>query len=68
MVPALFMFAAVTQQLCGLERRTSRGNKDSVGHNPGAHDDVATAVAGCMVALIDDKYARYTWGIMKNVS
>jgi hypothetical protein len=33
-------------QLCALERRTTRGGRDSIDHAPGAHDDVANAVAG----------------------
>lgn len=33
-------------QLCNLERRTARGGKDSIDHPPGAHDDLANAVAG----------------------
>jgi hypothetical protein len=36
-------------QLCGLERRTSRGGKDSIDHVPGGHDDIANAVAGAAV-------------------
>jgi hypothetical protein len=36
-------------QLLGLERRVSRGGKDSVDHGPGGHDDVANAVAGALV-------------------
>jgi len=36
-------------QLCGLERRTARGGKDSIDHAPGGHDDVANAVAGALV-------------------
>jgi hypothetical protein len=36
-------------QLIGLERRTSRGGRDSIDHAPGAHDDVANAVAGVLV-------------------
>jgi hypothetical protein len=36
-------------QLHGLERRTARGGKDSIDHDPGAHDDLANAVAGCLV-------------------
>ena len=35
-------------QLCGLERRTSRAGKDSINHAPGAHDDVANAAAGAL--------------------
>ena len=37
-------------QLTSLERRTSRAGKDSIDHPPGAHDDVANAVAGALVA------------------
>jgi hypothetical protein len=33
-------------QIAGLERRTSRGGKDSIDHSPGAHDDLANVVAG----------------------
>jgi hypothetical protein len=36
-------------QLIGLERRTSRAGKDSIDHPPGAHDDIANAVAGAAV-------------------
>jgi hypothetical protein len=36
-------------QLVSLERRTSRGGKESIDHPPGAHDDVANAVAGALV-------------------
>ena len=36
-------------QLCGLERRTARGGRDSIDHGPGGHDDVANAVAGVLV-------------------
>ena len=38
--------AALLDQLAGLERRTRSGGKDSIDHAPGAHDDVANAVAG----------------------
>jgi hypothetical protein len=37
-------------QLVGLERRTARGGKDSIDHAPGAHDDLANAVAGVTAA------------------
>jgi hypothetical protein len=36
-------------QLTQLERRTARGGKDSIDHTPGAHDDLANAVAGALV-------------------
>jgi hypothetical protein len=41
--------ARLTAQLCGLERRTARGGRDSIDHGPGAHDDLANAVAGAIV-------------------
>jgi len=39
-------------QLCGLERRTARGGRDSIDHAPGGHDDVANAVAGVICSLV----------------
>lgn len=40
----------LVDQLIGLERRTSFGTgRDTVGHAPGAHDDVANAAAGALV-------------------
>ena len=50
----------LTAQLCALERRTSRGGKDSVDHPPGAHDDLANSAAG---ALVKVSAARCTPGI-----
>ncbi len=40
-------------QLVALERRTGRAGKDSIDHPPGARDDIANAVAGCLVGLAD---------------
>jgi hypothetical protein len=40
----------LASQLCGLERRTARGGRDSVDHAPGAHDDLANSVAGAIVS------------------
>jgi hypothetical protein len=37
-------------QLCGLERRTARGGRDSIDHAPGAHDDLSNSVAGAIVS------------------
>ena len=34
-------------QFVALERRTARSGRDSIDHAPGAHDDLANAVAGC---------------------
>jgi hypothetical protein len=39
-------------QLCSLERRTARGGRDSIDHAPGAHDDLANAVAGVVATLV----------------
>lgn len=36
-------------QLTQLERRTSRGGKDSIDHPRGGHDDVANSVGGVLV-------------------
>ena len=41
-------------QLIGLERRTSRGGRDSIDHMPGGHDDICNAVAG--LASINNRY------------
>jgi hypothetical protein len=45
-------------QLCGLERRTARGGRDSIDHRYGAHDDIANAVAGVAIAAIN-KYGGF---------
>jgi hypothetical protein len=36
-------------QIVGLERRTSRGGRDSIDHCPGSHDDLANSAAGALV-------------------
>jgi hypothetical protein len=46
-------------QLAALERRTSRGGKDTIDHPPGGHDDVGNVVAG--VAACVSNLARSTW-------
>ncbi len=48
-------------QLTGLERRTARGGRDSIDHAPGAHDDVANAVAGALVAAAGKLDALEVW-------
>ncbi len=45
----------LTQQLIGLERRTSRAGRDSIDHAPGAHDDRANAVAGAIVTATSNR-------------
>ena len=39
----------LTAQLVALERRTSRGGKDTVSHPPLGHDDSANSACGAMV-------------------
>ena len=39
-------------QLCGLERRTARGGRDSIDHPPNGHDDVANACAGVVATIL----------------
>ena len=46
--------ARLLAQIVGLERRTARGGRDSIDHPPGAHDDVANAVAGVIDVLTAD--------------
>ncbi|MFD0987814.1 hypothetical protein [Methyloligella solikamskensis] len=41
----------LASQLSALERRTARGGRDSIDHAPGAHDDVANAVAGLVFTI-----------------
>jgi hypothetical protein len=42
----------LSTQLCALERRTARGERDSIDHPPGAHDDIANAVGGVVQRII----------------
>jgi capsid protein len=44
----------LVSQLVSLERRTTRGGRDSIDHLPGAHDDLANAVAGALVTVFSD--------------
>lgn len=41
----------LTSQLCGLERRTSRGGRDSIDHAPGGFDDVCNAAMGALLLV-----------------
>ena len=42
----------LTAQLLGLERRTSRGGRDSIDHAAGTHDDLINAAAGALVGVV----------------
>jgi hypothetical protein len=49
---ALLDHDRLERQLVALERRVSRGGKDSIDHQPGGHDDIANVCAGvCLMAL-----------------
>jgi hypothetical protein len=51
-------------QLCALERRTSRGGRDSIDHPPNGHDDMVNAVAGAiLLALPSVQFGG--WGILE---
>ena len=56
---ALLDNGKLINQLCSLERRVARSGRDSIDHAPGAHDDIANAVAGLCAATIN-KYGGYT--------
>ncbi|MBB4272334.1 terminase large subunit domain-containing protein [Rhizobium mongolense] len=46
----------LVNQIVGLERRVSRGGKESIDHAPGGHDDVANAVAGVLNASVKPRH------------
>jgi hypothetical protein len=63
---ALLDNAKLIAQFTSLERRVARGGRDSIDHAPGAHDDVANAVAGVVVSLaraIDHTDLRWIDGV-----
>lgn len=47
-------------QLVNLERRTARGGRESIDHPPGAHDDVANAVAG-VFDMVAKSVSKFEW-------
>lgn len=48
-------------QLVNLERRTSRGGRDSIDHRPGSHDDVANAAAGALLEAVQPAARVELW-------
>jgi terminase large subunit-like protein len=50
-------------QLCGLERRTGRGGRDTVDHRSGAHDDVANACAGIIYLAREPVQEPLAWPV-----
>ncbi|MHC2247841.1 hypothetical protein [Bradyrhizobium elkanii] len=53
-------------QLLGLERRTARGGRDTIDHAPGAKDDLANSVAGCLVYLTSARHQPYSGPLVFN--
>ncbi|MEN3793372.1 hypothetical protein [Fulvimarina sp. MAC3] len=47
----------LASQLVSLERRTSRGGRDTIDHPPRGHDDVANAAAGVLVLIFDRTFS-----------
>jgi hypothetical protein len=41
----------LASQLCGLERRTARGGRDSIDHGPAGHDDLCNAALGALLLV-----------------
>ena len=55
-------------QLCGLERRTARGGRDSIDHAPGGHDDLANAVAGAAALALGHQGVVVTSELLRRVA
>ncbi len=55
----------LVNQIMGLERRVARGGRESIDHAPGAHDDIANAVAG--VVRHTGVVSRFHYGMLNCV-
>lgn len=62
---ALLDAPRLESQMVNLERRTSRGGRDSVDHPPGGHDDVANAVAGAIAMC--GRGSNFTHNLMEHL-
>jgi hypothetical protein len=58
----------LVSQLCSLERRTARGGRDSIDHAPGAHDDLANAVAGAAALALANLGVHVTPELLQRVA
>ena len=52
-------------QIVGLERRVTRGGRESIDHPPGGHDDMANAVAGVISIAKYRRHPRTTFGTVR---
>jgi hypothetical protein len=50
-------------QFEALERRASRTGKETVDHGPGAHDDLANAVAGALTLAMSEFAGEQPWSM-----
>ena len=48
-------------QICGLERRTARGGRDTVDHAPGARDDLANSALGAARLAVGQRRLPIVW-------
>lgn len=55
----------LANQLCGLQRRTARGGRDSIDHPPGQHDDVINAAAGALYLACPNVLEASGWGLVQ---
>jgi hypothetical protein len=51
--------AKLINELIGLERRTTRGGRDSIDHAPHSHDDIANAVCGALLLAESGKRSGF---------
>jgi hypothetical protein len=49
-------------QLCGLERRTARGGRDSIDHPPSGHDDLINSACGALLMAETPRNADMIFG------
>jgi hypothetical protein len=50
----------LVNQLASLERRTSRGGKETIDHSPGARDGMANVVAGVAHCAVNRHTVKVT--------
>jgi hypothetical protein len=51
--------ARAIAQIIGLECHTARAGRDKIDHAPGAHDDLANAIAGCVARVAGGGYQGF---------